>query len=156
MGKYAVTVVDLPVKHLVGVRKRSNMAQAGTDCPALWQNFGPRIDAFMAKGGSCLGAYGVSVMVDAASFDYWAAIETAPADAPPEGTERIDLPAGRYAVCRVPNLQALGEVYMFVYQEWSKEQSAYTVHCMAPSFEAYPKDWQMTDAFDVFIPVVAR
>lgn len=153
METYAVSVVDVPRKQLLGIRKRSTMAKAGEDCPALWQRFGPMIEEFTARGGSCLGTYGACAMVGPHDFDYWAALEPGSSAVSLAGTEQVDIPAGRYAKCRVPNLSALGDVYMYLYQRWPGEQKDFAVDCQRISFEAYPERWQVADSFDVYIPV---
>ncbi len=152
MEKYDVTVVEYPAKRLAGLKVKTTMRKANEDCTALWRAFEPRL-AELPEGGGERDFYGVSVMLNAEDFDYWAAVETEPAAAAPRGMGVIDLPAGRYAKAAVPNLEKVVEAYMYLYDEWLKGQTAYAAEEASPCFERYPPNWQPTDAFEVFMPV---
>lgn len=147
---FEVTVVEFPAKTLVGTKVRTTMQKAQSDCPALWQSFGPRICELFPE---CKGVYGVSVMLNETDFDYWAAVETA-SDATllPE-METVKLPSGLYARCAVANVEQLGAAYMFLYGPWIQGQTEYALNMEAPCFELYPSDWQENDAFEVYAPV---
>ena len=152
MSQFQVTVVDYSAKHLTGTKVRTTMSKAQQDCTALWQSFGPRMGELLSAGGYS-GSYGVSVMLNAEDFEYWAAVESAPAAAVPAGMANIDLPAGKYAKCAVPSLEKLVDAYMYLYEGWIKSQTEYTYDEKAPCFELYPPNWQMSDAFEVYMPV---
>ena len=153
MDKYNVTVVENPKKHLAGLKVRTSMQNGMTDCPALWEVFGPRMGELLPPGTDCTGFYGVSVMLDAEAFDYWAALEVAADAAIPEGMACIDIPAQPYAVCTVPSIDKLGEAYMYIYGDWPKSQTQYMCDEQAPSFELYSATWQPTDPFEIYIPI---
>ncbi len=152
MSEYKVTVVEYPAKRLVGMKVRTSMHKAQQDCPALWQTFGPRIGELSPADCGYPGSYGVSVMLNAEDFDYWATVEM-PSAAVPAGMDCIDIPAGQYATCTVPNLEKLGDAYMYLYGEWPKSQTGCTFNGQAPCFELYPPNWQCQDSFEIFMPL---
>ena len=151
MSEYKAAVVDYPARRLVGMKVLTSMKKASVDCPALWQAFEQRFGAYMPD--SCKGAYGLSFMVSAEDFYYWAAVDADLAKDVPEGLERVDIPAGLYAACVSPNLEKVGEAYSFLYQTWLSGQSEYALNEQAPCFELYPPNWQLTDSFEVFMPI---
>lgn len=153
MSEYIVTVVEYPAKRLIGMKVRTSMAKADTDCGALWQAFGPRLEE-LPKGAGGRGSYGVSVMLNAEDFDYWAAVEMAPSAAVPDGLGGLGLPAGLYAKVTVPNLDRLGPAFMYLYEAWPKSQPGYAINYQVPCFELYPPNWQVTDALEAFMPVI--
>lgn len=153
MSNHNVTVVEYPEMHLIGMKVRTTMQKAQQDCPALWQAFGPRCAEILPAGSDCTGAYGISVMLTPEEFEYWAAIEANASVAVPQGMGRVDIPAGQYAKCAVPNLGKLGEIYMYLYEEWPKSQKTYTYDEKIPCFELYPQNWKPSDALTVFMPV---
>lgn len=153
MNQYQVTVVERPAAHLTGMKVRSTMEKAMQDCPALWYSFGPRIAELQPAGSSCPGSYGVSVMLNAQDFEYWATIETAPSSAIPTGMETMELPAGRYASCTVAGIEKLGEAYTYLYETWPGSQSEYTCDEQGACFELYPPNWQPADAFEIYMSV---
>ncbi len=155
MSDFTITVVDCPAKSLVGMKVRTTMQKAQADCPALWQEFGPRIDA-LCPGGGCTGAYGLSAMINETEFYYWAAVEAEAFAEVPAGLERADLPAGRYAACPVPNLEKLAEAYTHLYTTWLPSAPGYVINEQAPCFELYPSNWQLSDAFALYMPVRER
>lgn len=153
MDNYNVIVIEYPAKRLVGLKVRTSMQKAAEDCPALWMTFGPRISQILSDEGGCKGSYGVSVMLNAEEFDYWAAVEMETKNAIPEGMSCIDIPAGLYAKCAVTNLETLGDTLMHIYTEWPKSQKEYIPDEQNPCFELYPANWQPTTPFEVFAPV---
>ena len=104
MNGFEVSVVNFAAKQLVGIKVRTSMAKAKEDCSALWHNFCPKMQKIEEGEG-----YGISVMINEQEFDYWAAAE-APKGTCPAGLEPVELPAGDYARCVVPNLESIGEV----------------------------------------------
>jgi|GEM_PF-1006877 Uncharacterized protein conserved in bacteria len=152
MSEYKVTVLDFPKKHLAGLKVRTSMSRANTDCSDLWQSFGPRLGE-LASPGAGQGAYGVSIMLNAEDFDYWATIEFDPAAGVPAGLERIEIPACPYAKLTVSNLDKVSEAYMFLYEDWLKSQTAYTYKMDGPCLEFYPPNWQPAEPFEIFMPL---
>lgn len=146
---YMAMRVEIPEKRLVGMKTRSTMQKASHDCSALWKIFGPR----MGELPSGPGAYGVTVMVNAEEFDYFAAVEAGDAVAVPSGMERFVLPGGSYAKCYVPNLHKMHEAYDYMYTQWPKKQTGYAPNFQAPCFEYYQADWQEGDGFELNIPI---
>ena len=147
---FEISVVEYPAKKLIGTKVRTTMQKAQNDCPALWQSFGPKI---CTQFSNCQGAFGVSVMVNENDFDYWAAVEPSVETVVPEGMDIIEIPAGLYAKCNVPNIEQLGPAFMFLYGPWVQGQSEYSLDMNGLCFELYPNDWQPTDAFEVYAPV---
>ena len=147
MNEFEIKIVDLPAKGLMGIKVRTNMEKAREDCPALWQKFCPQMPQIFGKE-----SYGLSIMLNAQDFDYWAAAE-APAGAAPAGMENVTIPAGAYARCTVPNLESIGAGYMFMYQTWLGGQQEWKLNEQAPCFELYPADWNPSMPFDLFMPV---
>ncbi len=135
---YNISIVEFPAKKLVGMKVRTNMQNASTDCSAIWQTFGPR--SVEISGGACVGkeCYGVSVMVNENDFDYWAASEVLTDGDLPDGMEVINIPAGLYAKCSVAGLAKLSEAYSYLYCQWPNEQSEYALNMQGASFEIYP------------------
>ena len=147
MSGFEVSVVNLAAKQLVGIKVRTSMAKAKEDCPALWHNFCPRMQKIEEGEG-----YGISFMINEQDFDYWAAAE-APKGACPSGLEPVELPAGEYARSVVPNLESIGEGYMFMYQSWLTAQGDWKLNEQAPCFELYPAVWTPAMPFELFMPV---
>lgn len=145
MSGFEVTIVDFSAKKLMGIKVRTSMAKAQQDCPALWQNFCPKMPDIFNKQ-----SYGISVMLNEQDFDYWAAAE-APEDT--AGLEPTGIPAGSYARCQVPDLQSIGAGYMFMYQTWLGGQQEWKLNEQAPCFELYPTDWNPTMPLELFVPV---
>ena len=147
MSGFEITVVDVAALQLVGIKVRTTMAKAKEDCSALWHSFCPAMQK-LAEGKG----YGISVMINEQDFEYWAAAE-APTGACPAGLEPVELPAGSYARCVVPNLESIGAGYMFMYQTWLGGQQEWKLNEQAPCFELYPADWNPSMPFDLFMPV---
>lgn len=153
MSQYQVTIVERPAVHLTGMKVKTTMQKAMLDCPALWQGFGSRIAELQPVGNPCFGSYGVSAMLNAEDFEYWAAIETMPSSAVPAGMATLDLPAGLYACCTIASIEKLGEGYTYLYEAWPDSQSEYTYDERAVCFELYPINWQPTDALEIYVPL---
>ena len=147
MSVFAVSVVDFPAKQLVGIKVRTSLAQAQRDCPALWQGFCRHVPADYGKA-----AYGISVMLNAQDLDYWAAFESTSGQTPAE-LAPVEIPAGAYARCLVPNLESIGAGYMFLYQTWLAGQSEWKLNERAACFELYPADWTPAAPFELYMPV---
>jgi len=151
-----ITIKEFPARHLTGMVVRTNMQTASTDCPAVWQAFGPRLVS-LPNSATIREAYGISVMIgDDGTFDYWAAAET-PAEAPvPEDMKTVELPAGLYACTFAPNLEQMEATYREIYLEWSAQQSEYTVDLWAPCVEVYRNGWKPSDPLELWVPVVKK
>jgi len=151
-----VTIKEFPARHLTGMVVRTNMQKASTDCPAVWQAFGPRLADF-PNSANISEAYGVSIMIGTdGTFDYWAAAET-PADAPvPDDMKTVELPAGLYACTFAPNLEQMEATYREIYMEWPNQQSEYAIDMQAPCVEVYRNGWQPTDPLELLVPVVKK
>ena len=147
MSDFNVTIVEYPAKRLTGIKVRSNMAKAQEDCPALWQRFCTDYAQVMPTA-----SYGVTVMVNAEDFDYWAAVEDQGGRLPAD-LEHVDIPAGKYAVCSVPNLASIGEAYMFIFQKWLASQQAHAYNEQSPSFELYPPHWSPENPFEIYVGI---
>lgn len=150
---FEVTVVEFPVKHLVGMKVSTSMQKAQADCPQLWQTFGPRIIELPSMEGVNSGAYGISVMLNENEFDYWAAVEANPEIDLPDGMGTIAISAGLYAKCTVLGLEKLGEAFMYLYGPWIQGQKEYTLDMQAPCFELYPQNWRLETVFEIYAPV---
>lgn len=146
MSGFEISVVDFSAKQLMGIKVRTSMAKAREDCPALWQKFCPQMPETYGKE-----SYGLSVMLNAEDFEYWAAVEV---DGQiPAGIEATGIPAGSYVRCTVPNLESIGAGYMYIYQTWLGGQQEWKLNEQAPCFELYPADWNPGRPFDLFMPV---
>ncbi|MGL6193470.1 MAG: GyrI-like domain-containing protein [Thermoguttaceae bacterium] len=153
---FEVSIIEFPAKHLIGMKVATNMQKAQADCPTIWHTFGPRMAEVSACDCGCSGAYGISIMHNENDFDYWAAVAAKSGAAVPSGMGTIDITAGAYAKCTVPNLKQLGEVYMYVYTQWVNGQKEYGLNMQAPCFELYPTNWQPDDSFEIYVPVVKQ
>ncbi|MDR2946021.1 MAG: GyrI-like domain-containing protein [Candidatus Adiutrix sp.] len=156
MSKYDVTVAEYPAKRLIGMKIKSAMAAASADCPALWDAFGPRMGELAASVSGPAGSFGVSVMLNAEDFDYWAAMEVTASAPAPQGMAAMELRAGLYAKVAVPNLEKLGEAFTYLYGAWGQEQADYVCDETAPCYEWYPANWQPSEAFEIFAAVKKR
>jgi predicted transcriptional regulator YdeE len=154
---FEITIKEFPARHLVGMVVRTNMLlNASTDCPAVWQAFGPRIVSF-PNSANITEAYGVSVMIgNDGTFDYWAAVEMPVGTELPEGMATFDLPAGLYACTFSPNLEQMEATYHEIYLRWPQQQSDYAVIMQAPCVEVYRNGWQPADPLELWVPVVKK
>lgn len=94
-------------------------------------------------------------MLNTEDFYYWAAVELDLSGPLPSGLEEFELSAGLYAKAAVPSLDKLGPAYTYLYEDWLKGQPGYHARLEAPSFELYPSGWQITDAFEILMPISA-
>lgn len=133
---FTSNVVRQEAFQVVGLKVRTTMADSGIDCPRIWQDFGPRM-AEIATGSD---SFGVSVMIDCNTFDYWATLPYQPGSAVPSGMAVLDIPDGFYARCDLNSLDELTAAYMYLFEVWSNN-SEYELRTGAPSFELYPSDF---------------
>lgn len=144
--KEAFTVVGLKVRCAIG--QTSNI-------PQLWGQLMARMGKIqgLAEQGN---SYGAMTNYDEAGggWDYIAAFRVEPAAPTPAGMERVDLPAGTYAVfpCTMLTIQ---QTYDAIYQQWLPQSGRR--HAPAPEFELYGRAFNPDDPasqFEVYIPVV--
>lgn len=153
------SVVHLPKIDLVGIHIQTDMKNAEKDCPALWQEFAPRICGELSNCASLSSngiSYGISKMVDEFRFMYWATIGVDAVDSLPEGMESTAISEGFYVKCAVPSLEKLGEVINAMYSEWPQTQDEYALDMQGICFELYPENWQFSDALEVYASVVKK
>lgn len=154
MPDFPMKLVDQPEIRCAGMKVRTTMANAGKDCPALWNDrFGPRMEEFAHDPAHPDECYGVSVMIDDERFDYWALDSLAPGADVPQGMEEYVIPEGRYAECSVPSLESLGECYQYVYGTWLPENRDLDFDSSRPCYELYGKDYKALGVFFLFVPV---
>lgn len=151
--EFTIKVAQVPGIRVMGIKIRTTMATAPSDCPKLWhETFAPRMQE--VQGGNNT-AYGVSEVVDcqAGIFDYWAAMSAAKDAATPAGMEALDLPAGLYAQCRVESLIDIAAAYDFICSTWLPAQTEFTPDYTAPCYEFYPADYMATGVFYIYVLV---
>ena len=157
MSKFTVNIVNRTAISTAGVKVRTNMKNASTDCPKLWQEqFGPRMCSFPANPDFPDESYGVSVMIDCDNFDYWALMPIAKDAAVPEGMDSFTIPGGLYAECPVASLAELGEAFTYVYGEWIALQDKYTLNMQGASLELYRSDFIKTGRLVVYCPLLEK
>ena len=153
-----IIVKELPSRKLAGMVVCTNMQKASTDCPAIWQTFGPRMSSLTGNAEAAFGeSFGLSVMVsEDGTFDYWATVEMS-VDVPlPEDMVTVELPGGLYACATVPNLSQVAEAYGTMYMEWPQQQSEYGVNMQAPCVEVYRGNWTPNDPVELWVPVFKK
>lgn len=154
---FTVTVVERPAVKTAGLKVRTDMQKASQDCPGIWQNdFGPRMMAFPADPARPGESYGVSIMIDSESFDYWAVMPLAPSAQVPDGMDILDIPGGLYAECPVASLAQLGDAYNHVYMIWVSSQSKYALNMQGASLELYTPEFMKNGSFSIFCPLVEK
>lgn len=147
---FKVEVVSREAVVAVGLKVRTNMAQAEVDCPKLWHdNFAPRMAEIQ---GFPTTSFGISKIVDEENFDYWAAMPLEAGAPIPGGMTTIDLPAGLYAQCQLKSLEELAAAYQHIFLSWAPA-SGYEIPCDRPSYELYPVDHFPTGKLTLFMPV---
>ncbi len=103
-------------------------------------------------------SYGVSVMdqPDQNSFTYWVVMPLRPGAAVPEKMEALELPGGLYASCDVESLAQLGAAYNYLYLDWPKSQTAYTLDMQGMCLEIYRKDFSATGRLTIHCPLKTK
>lgn len=153
MSQYQIAIIECPAKHLSGMKVRTTMHKAKQDCTTLWQNFASRIGELLTDHSNWPPCYGVSVMLNAEDFDYWAVVETPASISVPAGMSNISLQPGQYAKCTVSELEKIDEGYTYLYEVWPNSQSEYTYDEQASCFELYPANWHPAQPFDIYMPL---
>lgn len=74
ISTFFVSVRRRPHLRLFGLSVRTSMVDAFKDCPHLWENvFVPRMHEISGKKtGEYAPSYGISIMLNARHFEYWA------------------------------------------------------------------------------------
>ena len=156
---YQFSVVELPEKQIAGIYVQTNMKNAATDCPTLWQSFGPRICGELSSCSSLSKSgdtYGVSVMTDENNFTYWAAVGVDAIHSLPEDMKTMTITQGLYVKCTIPGLEQMGEAFMAMYTQWPQSQNEYVLDMGGACFELYPKNWQLTDSLEIYAKVIKK
>ena len=151
--EFAIKVSQIPAVRVMGVKIRTTMHAAPTDCARLWnETFMPRMQDVPGANGA---AYGISEAIDceAGIFDYWAAVPAAQGAAALPGMDILDLPGGLYAQCRVESLADIKTAYDFIYSAWLPGQTEYTHDYTAPCYEFYPADYPSDRVFHIYLRV---
>jgi len=149
---FETVIVEYPAKRLVGMKVRTNMQSAMEDCYGAWNAFMPR----MAEvNGEPEESFGVSVMINENDFDYWTALEATTQGPLPDGMQVVNIASGTYVRCTVPNMEKLGDAYIYLYTTWNQSQShaEYVLDMEVGSFERYPCDWQPDTPFEIYAPL---
>ncbi|MDR0565079.1 MAG: GyrI-like domain-containing protein [Azoarcus sp.] len=148
---YKVTIEDIPVLNLAGLKTRVNIANAKEQCSALWKEFMDRREELKEIVEDSL--YGISTnMTENGNFDYWAVVAVTPESTISPGMVYMTLPARKYAKCVSP-LNDISKTFEFIYGEWAKTEKNFSVDFKASRFERYPKAFQGTDKVELFVPL---
>ena len=150
MKKYTMKIDERPKLELYGLKIETSMKDAGQDCPALWGQF----QSFMRK--TAIGSsYGVSVNANPVdnSFSYFAAMPFSVDTAQALNLQKIIIPCGLYASCRVENLNDLGSCYNYVIYYWHKQNKEYEFSKNFLSFECYEQNWSLDDHFTLYFAI---
>lgn len=156
-------VVELPAKHLVGLKVRTSMKTASVDCVALWEGFAPwmwRVYGLESYGYAC-PYFGLSMDADMQSgqFTYWATIEVQSNFADPvhwpDGFEAVTLAAGPYVGTGVASLSKLTEAYTHLYGPWVHSQHDHELDFSGICFELYDECFLKDGSLEVFAPLRA-
>ncbi|WP_435359850.1 GyrI-like domain-containing protein [Haloarchaeobius sp. DFWS5] len=133
----------------------STRATSETDLSAHWADFDARHNTYADLTDS-REAFGVEYDfdTDTDSFTYFAGIEPSPTASVPSDAERVDVPAGTYAVFTT-RIEDIGETMDRVYDEWFPNSNY--ARANGPEFEHYGPDFDPADpdaTLDVYVPVV--
>lgn len=152
---FEVNIVDYPERYLVGLRIRTTIPRSSIDCPPLWEKLKSRMNELPGAAGK--KSYALFIMVDQRiTFDHWAAVEMPRSCKIPKEMQCVELPAGKYVRCFVPNSAALLFAHSYLYSNWPHTQDKYDVDMSGPCFELYPPQWKPNEAFDLFVSVVPQ
>ena len=149
-NKFKVEIGSQPARRVIGLKVRTNMANAFSDCSGLWQNsFGPRMTEVASFPSE---SYGISVMAGPDEFDYWAALSYRDGDPVPKNMLTMDLPGGDFAVLALDSLEDLAAGYQYLFSSWMPE-SNYDYRMEAFSYELYPANHMETGKLTLYMPV---
>lgn len=157
MSEFAVKIVTRAEVKVAGFKVRTTMAKASQDCPKLWESvFMPYMASFPVNPEYVNQSFGVSVMLDEDTFDYWAVMAIADGADVPEGMDILTLPGGPYAECRLPSLGELGEAYMYIYTNWITQQEKYAMNMQGCSIELYTDKYPETGELTIYCPLLEK
>lgn len=157
MATFEVKIVERPVIKAAGLKVRTSMEKAGVDCPKIWEEeFGPRMCSFPADPARPGESYGLSIMIDSDTFDYWAVMPIADGTPVPEGMDTITIPGGLYGECQVESLAQLGDVFNYLYMTWAPSLEKYAVNMQAAGYELYTEEYMKSGALTVYCPLVEK
>ena len=152
-----VKIVERPGVKTAGIKVRTTMDKAGSDCLKLWEkDFGPQMARFPADPAHPNESYGVSVMVDSDSFDYWAVMPIAAGTPVPAGMDIFEIPGGLYAEYPVDSLEKLPESFTYLYMHWAPQQERYTVNMQGVGYELYTQEYLNTGALTIYCPLLEK
>lgn len=157
MANFTVNIVERPVLKTAGLKVRTTMQKASVDCPALWEKeFGPQMWSFPVDPAFPNASFGVSIMLDSDTFDYWAVMPIAPGAPVPAGMDRLEIPGGLYAECAIASLAELGEAYTFIYMNWGPAQKKYALNMQGASYELYTNEFMTTGKLTIYCPLLEK
>lgn len=156
MSVFTITVVDRPEIPCVGIKVATDMTKAKTDCPALWEAFGPRMSLIPTNPAFVDESFGASIMLDESNFDYWAVKPVAAAVDLPEGMAAFTLPAGKYAECVLNSLRELDEAYGYIYSEWPASQQEYVLDMKGVGLERYTSEFMDSGKLTIYCPLLKK
>ena len=157
MQQFSVAIVTRPTIKTAGLAVRTTMQLAAVDCPHLWEKeFGPRMMDFPVNPELPGQSYGVSVMVDEVTFDYWAVMPIAPGATVPEDMDVLTLAGGLYAECHINSLEQLKDAYAYIYMDWPTTQARYALDMTGASYELYTADWLTSGKLTVYCPLLEK
>ena len=157
MANFTVTIVERPAIKTAGLKVRTTMDKTGVDCPKLWSDdFAPRMGTFPCDASRPGESYGLCIMVDNDTIDYWAVMPIAAGAAVPEGMDSITIPGGTYAECRIDSLAQMGEAYTHLYSVWPASQEKYAVNMQGMCLELYSEEYMKNGSLTLYIPLVEK
>lgn len=144
--------VTKPAFTVVGIRQRVKALSPAI--PAIWDQFGPRIDQIDQIAEPYV-SYGVMdhMDMDVGQLDYMAAVSVSSTDAIPAGMTSLVVPANTYAVFET-SMAEIGEAFGYVYNIWMPS-SGYQ-YALGPYFERYGETFNPADPsspLSIYIPV---
>ena len=116
--------------------------------PALWESTIEEIGSRMFG----IETFGVSFNFDGGTMDYLVGIED---DGDADGLDRIELPAGRYAVFEHDrHISSIGETWQGIFDQWAP--SSGVTFREGPEFELYQADFhpEKPGGVTIWVPVV--
>lgn len=147
-----IELVKVEPMEIVGVSLRTSITEGAQACPRFWSEvFGPRMQELPTYAGH---AYGVAIMLDDDTCDYWAGLAYYKGQMVPEGMSTLKLGGGLYAACRLPGLPGLALSHKYLYHAWGLGQD-YELVLDQPCYEQYPSDHMQTGMLDFFMPIRA-
>jgi len=146
------TIVELPAFEVIGL---SVLCEDPTPIPALWQEFRARWHEITGRSRP-ERAYGVCMPASAESFRYYASWGSEPGAPLPEGMERLQIPAQRYA--RFTHVGPVTTVTDTYRQIWESLEAVWQLKpSLGPQFELHDERFKgpmhPDSEVDIHIPV---